>query len=175
VAARGIDISHIARVINFDLPDSADVLTHRLGRTGRMGRSGEAVTLISPRDRKRWADMAASLHLDPKTESWQPGDQSVSAPPPKSDRPRSDTPPGNNSRRANDTRTGERNSRSKSPNGRGSRPNHSRSRADNAAPGSPLVEAVCEGCGAPARVAFKPSPERPAYCRECRELVTISA
>ena len=47
VAARGLDILHIARVINFDIPDTHELFTHRTGRTGRMGRSGEAITLVS--------------------------------------------------------------------------------------------------------------------------------
>lgn len=48
VAARGLDILSIEQVINYDVPESAESLTHRLGRTGRMGRHGEAVTLLSP-------------------------------------------------------------------------------------------------------------------------------
>jgi ATP-dependent RNA helicase RhlE len=46
VAARGIDVREISRVINFDLPGDADVYTHRTGRTGRAGARGEAVSLI---------------------------------------------------------------------------------------------------------------------------------
>ena len=48
VAARGLDIEGIGQVINFDLPDTELLFTHRVGRTGRMGRSGEAVTFITP-------------------------------------------------------------------------------------------------------------------------------
>jgi ATP-dependent RNA helicase DeaD len=48
VAARGLDVLAIEQVINYDCPESAESLTHRLGRTGRMGRHGEAVTLLSP-------------------------------------------------------------------------------------------------------------------------------
>lgn len=44
IAARGIDVSKISHVINFDMPDTADAYTHRIGRTGRIGRSGEAFT-----------------------------------------------------------------------------------------------------------------------------------
>ena len=50
VAARGLDILHIARVINYDIPDTHELFTHRVGRTGRMGRSGEAITLVGPAD-----------------------------------------------------------------------------------------------------------------------------
>jgi ATP-dependent RNA helicase DeaD len=50
VAARGIDISHLTHVINFDLPESAERYVHRTGRTGRAGRTGTAISLISPKD-----------------------------------------------------------------------------------------------------------------------------
>ena len=50
VAARGIDISHLTHVINFDFPESAESYVHRTGRTGRAGRSGQAISLIRPSD-----------------------------------------------------------------------------------------------------------------------------
>jgi superfamily II DNA/RNA helicase len=54
VAARGLDISHIDLVVNYELPDSPDWLTHRIGRTARMGRRGWAMTMLSPEDHLRW-------------------------------------------------------------------------------------------------------------------------
>jgi superfamily II DNA/RNA helicase len=54
VAARGLDITHVDLVVNFELPDSPDWLTHRIGRTARMGRRGWAMTMISPEDAFRW-------------------------------------------------------------------------------------------------------------------------
>jgi len=48
VAARGIDISHLTHVINFDFPDTAESYVHRTGRTGRAGRTGTAISLIAP-------------------------------------------------------------------------------------------------------------------------------
>jgi ATP-dependent RNA helicase DeaD len=50
VASRGIDISHLTHVINFDFPESAESYVHRTGRTGRAGRTGTAISLIEPRD-----------------------------------------------------------------------------------------------------------------------------
>jgi superfamily II DNA/RNA helicase len=50
VAARGLDMLNIDRVINYDLPDTGELFVHRVGRTGRIGRSGEAITLISAVD-----------------------------------------------------------------------------------------------------------------------------
>ena len=54
VAARGLDISHIDLVVNYELPDSPEWLTHRIGRTARMGRRGWALTMLSPDDHLRW-------------------------------------------------------------------------------------------------------------------------
>jgi ATP-dependent RNA helicase DeaD len=48
VAARGLDIAGIDQVINYELPESSDLFTHRIGRTGRMGRQGKAITLLVP-------------------------------------------------------------------------------------------------------------------------------
>jgi ATP-dependent RNA helicase RhlE len=45
IAARGIDVSQISHVVNYDMPDTVDAYTHRIGRTGRIGQSGEAFTL----------------------------------------------------------------------------------------------------------------------------------
>ena len=50
IAARGLDIENISHVINFDMPDTADAYIHRIGRTGRAKRTGEAFTLITPDD-----------------------------------------------------------------------------------------------------------------------------
>jgi ATP-dependent RNA helicase DeaD len=48
VAARGIDISHLTHVINFDFPESTEQYVHRTGRTGRAGRTGTAIALVAP-------------------------------------------------------------------------------------------------------------------------------
>ncbi len=50
IAARGIDVSQISHVINFDMPDTLDAYTHRIGRTGRMARQGTALTLVTQDD-----------------------------------------------------------------------------------------------------------------------------
>ena len=52
VAARGLDISHLTHVVNYDVPTSAEVYVHRVGRTGRAGREGVAITLLEPREHR---------------------------------------------------------------------------------------------------------------------------
>jgi ATP-dependent RNA helicase DeaD len=52
VAARGLDIAGVSHIINFDVPTSPDVYVHRTGRTARVGRSGRAITLYEPRQRR---------------------------------------------------------------------------------------------------------------------------
>ena len=168
VAARGLDVSHISCVINFDLPDSTELLTHRIGRTGRMGRSGEAVTLVTPRDRKRWAAMQSRLDLKIIAETWKPGHQtqrSLPVPPitvPKSPAKQVEGPvlvP--RAVRNGSGGDGPRRSPRRSTNGR--------SRSDAGS-----FEVSCEGCGRPARITWRPTPTRPGYCRECRELVPVA-
>ena len=51
IAARGIDVSRISHVINYDMPDTVDAYTHRIGRTGRAARTGDAFTFVTPKDR----------------------------------------------------------------------------------------------------------------------------
>jgi len=50
IAARGIDVSSISHVINYDMPDTADAYTHRIGRTGRAAKTGDAFTFITRED-----------------------------------------------------------------------------------------------------------------------------
>ncbi|MBL8341001.1 MAG: DbpA RNA binding domain-containing protein, partial [Rubrivivax sp.] len=52
VAARGIDIEHLSHVVNFDVPSSPEAYVHRIGRTGRAGREGVAITLAEPREHR---------------------------------------------------------------------------------------------------------------------------
>ncbi len=61
VAARGLDIADLAMVVNFDIANDPDVHTHRIGRTGRAGREGLALTLCAPRDAKRVDAIEARL------------------------------------------------------------------------------------------------------------------
>src|SRR5438874_1457789 len=67
VAARGLDIETVTHVINYDIPWDAESYTHRIGRTGRAGREGDAITLISPRERRqlRSIEQATRTRISP--------------------------------------------------------------------------------------------------------------
>ena len=51
VAARGLDVERISHVVNFDIPTDTESYVHRIGRTGRAGRTGDAISFITPRER----------------------------------------------------------------------------------------------------------------------------
>jgi len=57
VAARGLDMSHVGLVVNYELPDTADALTHRIGRTARNGSPGRAITFLTSEDHENWAKL----------------------------------------------------------------------------------------------------------------------
>jgi ATP-dependent RNA helicase DeaD len=70
VAARGLDITGVSHVVNYDLPNSPDVYVHRIGRTGRAGESGRAITLVTPRQRRDL--QAIERHAKTEIEPWSP-------------------------------------------------------------------------------------------------------
>ncbi len=61
VAARGLDIDHISHVVNLELPDDAETYVHRIGRTGRVGRHGMAISFATPKEKKRVHELARHL------------------------------------------------------------------------------------------------------------------
>jgi ATP-dependent RNA helicase DeaD len=80
IAARGLDISGVSHVINYDMPNSPEVYVHRIGRTGRVGRSGRAITLVTP---KQARDLdAVRKHANTVIEPWSENGSSSAAPPP---------------------------------------------------------------------------------------------
>jgi ATP-dependent RNA helicase DeaD len=89
VAARGLDISGVSHVINFDVPTSPDVYVHRAGRTARVGRSGRVITLFEPRQRKEMA--AIENHAGVRLSPWVKGARV--APTPVATKPRRHSKP----------------------------------------------------------------------------------
>lgn len=73
VAARGLDIEDVTQVINYELPETADWLTHRIGRTGRMGKAGLAITLLEPADIAQWRQFERELGQRLVRHSWESG------------------------------------------------------------------------------------------------------
>ena len=63
VAARGLDIDNISHVFNYDLPDDPELYVHRIGRTGRAGKTGIAITLVCPFERRDLREIEAFAHV----------------------------------------------------------------------------------------------------------------
>ncbi|MFC4812210.1 DEAD/DEAH box helicase, partial [Paenibacillus sp. GCM10023250] len=63
VAARGLDVEGVTHVFNFDIPDNAESYIHRIGRTGRAGEDGLAITLVSPHDRLELAAIEKGIRM----------------------------------------------------------------------------------------------------------------
>ena len=63
VAARGIDVDRVTHVFNYDVPDKADTYTHRIGRAGRQGRKGEAITLLEKSDHQKFRKIKSKLDI----------------------------------------------------------------------------------------------------------------
>jgi ATP-dependent RNA helicase DeaD len=78
VAARGLDISTVTHVVNFDVPISPDVYVHRIGRTGRVGRSGRAITFVEPRQQRERE--AIERHVKTDLTPWEAGARTKPAP-----------------------------------------------------------------------------------------------
>jgi ATP-dependent RNA helicase DeaD len=75
IAARGLDISGVSHVINYDMPNSPEVYVHRIGRTGRVGRSGRAITLVTPKQERDLE--AVRRHANTTIEPWSPPGERV--------------------------------------------------------------------------------------------------
>jgi len=149
VAARGLDILSIEQVINFDVPESAEMLTHRLGRTGRMNRHGSAVTLLAPSDRNKWKAIERQIGVRVQRERFtehgfeaeQPAIEGVAVEEPAATR--SDSGGSRPERRTERQGTARRSGR---------RSKHA---------------AVCAACQKPTTVSFVPRADRPVYCGAC--------
>lgn len=81
IAARGLDVESISHVINFDMPETADAYIHRIGRTGRAERTGDAFTLVTPDDNDMIRTLERIMGQPLKRETLEGFDYTVAAPP----------------------------------------------------------------------------------------------
>ena len=81
IAARGLDIESITHVINYDMPDTADAYIHRIGRTGRAQRTGDAFTLVTDEDKDMIRSLERIMGGPIKRETFADFDYSTPAPP----------------------------------------------------------------------------------------------
>jgi ATP-dependent RNA helicase RhlE len=63
IAARGLDIEGISHVVNFEVPDTPEAYVHRVGRTGRSGAEGHAITLVAPDEQRAWQALEKRVGL----------------------------------------------------------------------------------------------------------------
>lgn len=70
IAARGIDVTQISHVINYDIPDTADAYTHRIGRTGRAAKTGDAFTLVTQEDAEMVRDIEMAIGKRIERRTW---------------------------------------------------------------------------------------------------------
>jgi len=66
VSARGMDVSQVSHVINFDIPNDYEDYIHRIGRTARAGNKGDAITLVDPSDEWHWSKIEELIRMDIK-------------------------------------------------------------------------------------------------------------
>ena len=81
IAARGLDIETVSHVINFDMPDNADAYIHRIGRTGRAQRTGDAFTLVTDEDKDMIRTLERIMGQTLKRETLEDFDYTAPAPP----------------------------------------------------------------------------------------------
>jgi ATP-dependent RNA helicase RhlE len=92
IAARGIDIDKLPYVVNFDLPNVPETYVHRIGRTGRAGEGGLAISFCSKDEAPYWKDILRLIKVEVKEIKdhpypWEPGDTPVIQQPPQQAKP----------------------------------------------------------------------------------------
>jgi ATP-dependent RNA helicase RhlE len=101
IAARGIDVSQVSHVINFDIPDTPEAYIHRIGRTGRAARSGDAFTLVTSEDTVMVRTIERVLGAPLERRTMDNFDYHTPAPPRAEQPERSARPPGSRNRPGN--------------------------------------------------------------------------
>jgi len=150
VASRGLDVNHVTHVINYGVPQGVEDYTHRIGRTGRAGRSGYAITIVSRENRNRWRQIQAQAPWDiPEIE--MPG--------------RAPSARGRGERRERSERPERRERSERGARAEPRRPQRSRRPQDDAAP-KPATERAPDEVEAPAAPQRERRPRRGMSTRE---------
>ncbi|WP_051908784.1 DEAD/DEAH box helicase [Candidatus Odyssella acanthamoebae] len=100
VAARGLDIPHIEYVVNFDLPQAPEDFIHRIGRTGRAGAEGTAISFVSATEIGKWRAICRLMHPEDRAKGMEGFDRDD-----RSSRTNRNRRPEQSRRRSNDSRT----------------------------------------------------------------------
>ncbi len=158
VAARGLDIPAVSHVFNFDVPTHAEDYVHRIGRTGRAGRSGVAVTLAAPSDGKYIDAITKLIHKD-IPEVPMPGD---AAPAPRSESAAHDKQDAPARRRRPEREPAEQSSRPP----RQRQPREESNQAVAPARAERNLRSATAPAWAPRRLQPVAAPARPAYRRD---------
>jgi ATP-dependent RNA helicase RhlE len=119
IAARGLDIPLLPHVVNFELPNISEDYIHRIGRTGRAGASGEAISLVSADEKAYLRDIEKLLGMripNERLEGFEPTEQFTEEPPKQQQRPQGNPSQSNSNRNRNRNRN--RNNRPKRNNDR---------------------------------------------------------
>jgi ATP-dependent RNA helicase RhlE len=106
IAARGIDVSQISHVVNYDIPDTPEAYIHRIGRTGRAARSGDAFTLVTSEDTLMVRTIEKKLNAQIERRTIEGFDYTVPAPHKDSEFARPPQPPRNHAKKGAGKATG---------------------------------------------------------------------
>jgi len=82
LAARGLDISDVSHVINYNIPEDHIAYTHRVGRTGRMGKAGSALTLVTAEEMGKLGEIERAISVRMKERKYEFAKRAESRPPP---------------------------------------------------------------------------------------------
>ena len=182
VASRGIDVMDISHIINYDIPFRCEDYVHRIGRTGRMNRSGKAFTFVSREEGPYLTQIEMFINREIQSVQYDSLESIFWPHPPAVMPPEfaggddetavseddylSPQEPKHGHSRGRKREAGPRREHS-SHGGAGaaskSSPGRRRSQGRDGAP----VEITCSACGVKTSVRFKPDPKRPVYCDAC--------
>jgi len=160
IAARGIDVDHVAHVVNYELPHEPETYVHRIGRTGRAGQTGAAVSFCDAEERSRLVAIERLLKRSIPARNEPPAGQAddLEAAPP---RERSQGPRSNSAQRT----------RGRGRPGRGGRQGSRESQGSHGAQGASRREArEVQPASGPAAVASPPRPAKPGRRKHRRAL-----